>query len=305
MLAERPALRDFPEPRAERTSGGNPPRSRRARELSGARRRLDGGRRASAIHGRDLVRRPRVDGGPPRRARRRAPRVPPSPRDRGAFRRDRAAAGRLRPAPDRREARGRGRPRRTISSPRSQGKRRAAVIPRAFRGEQTYWTVAGVDADTEEVLVGEDGALEPGKGIVLARAVPLRGRPARDVERLPRSPTSLERGDLPIPTVTWKAGDLALDVTALMDGAPGASVLRARYRVRNAGAESARVRLFVAVRPFLVNPPTQFLNAPHGVSKIDALSFRGRTLAVNRTRAVSAIARSRRPSARRHSTRAT
>ena len=38
------------------------------------------------------------------------------------------------------------------------------AYPRAFLGEQTYWTVAGVDADTEEVLVGEDGALEPGKG---------------------------------------------------------------------------------------------------------------------------------------------
>ena len=46
---------------------------------------------------------------------------------------------------------------------------------------------------------------------------------------------------------------------------------------------AARVRLFVAVRPFLVNPPTQFLNAPHGVARIDALSFSSRQAIVNGT----------------------
>ncbi len=100
---------------------------------------------------------------------------------------------------------------------------------------------------------------------------------------------SLERGDLPIPTVTWRAGDLSLDVTALVDGTVGASVLRARYRVRNAGAVAARVRLLVAVRPFLVNPPTQFLNAPHGVARIASLSFGGETASVNGTRTISAL----------------
>jgi hypothetical protein len=74
-----------------------------------------------------------------------------------------------------------------------------------------------------------------------------------------------------------------------VDGSREASVLRARYRVRNGGAAGARVRLFVAVRPFLVNPPTQFLNAPHGVSRIDTLSFRGGTLTVNGMRTVHAM----------------
>ena len=88
---------------------------------------------------------------------------------------------------------------------------------------------------------------------------------------------SLERGDLPIPTVTWRAGPVSLDVTALVDGSAGASVLRARYRVRNERDVPSKVKLFVALRPFLVNPPTQFLNAPHGVARIDALSFRDGT----------------------------
>ena len=160
--------------------------------------------------------------------------------------------------------------------------------PRAFMGEQTYWTVAGADADTEEVLVGEDGALEPGKGSFSLEPFLFAGGRLVTFRDAAIS-HGLERGDLPIPTVTWKAGDLALDVTPLVDGSPGSSVLRARYRVRNARAAAARVRLFVAVRPFLVNPPTQFLNAPHGVSRIDSLSFRDGTLTVNGARVISAF----------------
>ena len=161
-------------------------------------------------------------------------------------------------------------------------------FPRAFTGEQTYWTVAGVDADTEEVLVGEDGALEPGKGsFSLEPFLFTGGRLATWSDAVIGQ--RLERGNLPIPTVAWSAFGLTLEVTALVDGPPGASVLSARYRVRNGGVTAARVRLFVAVRPFLVNPPAQFLNAPHGVSRIDALSFRGSTLTINGTRTVSAI----------------
>jgi hypothetical protein len=159
--------------------------------------------------------------------------------------------------------------------------------PRAFSGEQSYWTVAGVDADTEEVLVGEDGALEPGKGSFSLE--PFLFTDGRLVTWSDAAVSQrLERNDLPIPTVAWKVRDLTLDMTALVDGPAGSSVLRARYRVRNARTASARVKLLVAVRPFLVNPPTQFLNAPHGVSKIDALVFRGATLTVNGTRALSA-----------------
>jgi hypothetical protein len=160
--------------------------------------------------------------------------------------------------------------------------------PRAFRGEQSYWTVAGVDADTEEVLVGEDGALEPGKGSFSLE--PFLFSDGRLVTWSDAAISQrLERGDLPIPTVTWTAGALTLEVTSLVDGSAGSSVLRARYRVRNSGVAAARVRLFVAIRPLLVNPPTQFLNAPHGVTRIDALSFRGSTLTINGTRTVDAV----------------
>ena len=34
--------------------------------------------------------------------------------------------------------------------------------PRGFSGEQSYWTVVGVDGGTAHGLLSEDGALEPG-----------------------------------------------------------------------------------------------------------------------------------------------
>ena len=83
------------------------------------------------------------------------------------------------------------------------------LYPRAFTGEQTYWTVAGVDADTEEVLVGEDGGLEPGKGSFSLE--PFLFSDGKLVTWADAAISqSLERGDLPIPTVTWNAGGLAL-----------------------------------------------------------------------------------------------
>ncbi|WP_199910547.1 discoidin domain-containing protein, partial [Xanthomonas fragariae] len=36
--------------------------------------------------------------------------------------------------------------------------------PRGFSGEQPYWTILGLDGGTEQGLIGEDGAVEVGKG---------------------------------------------------------------------------------------------------------------------------------------------
>lgn len=158
-------------------------------------------------------------------------------------------------------------------------------FPRGFSGQQTYWTVAGVDGAEEEVLVGEDGALEPGKGTFSLEPFLKVGDSFLDWSRVLTS-QSLAAGFVPIPTVTWVAGSLELEITALVDGPPAASWLRARYRVRNNAAMRVEARLFVAIRPFLVNPPTQFLNAPHGVSPVRSLAWDGRVATVNDRRPV-------------------
>ncbi|MFP5285106.1 MAG: discoidin domain-containing protein, partial [Thermoanaerobaculia bacterium] len=147
--------------------------------------------------------------------------------------------------------------------------------PRWLTGEQSYWTVVGVPRDTAEGLFNVDGMLESGKGGFSVE--PFLEQDGRIVTwNDVRSRPLLAEGYLPIPSVRWESGMLALEVTAFATGEPGASVLRARYRVFNHGTANARARLFLAIRPFQVNPSWQFLgNPPGGVAPIREIAFDG------------------------------
>ncbi|MEO6968237.1 MAG: discoidin domain-containing protein [Rhodanobacteraceae bacterium] len=158
--------------------------------------------------------------------------------------------------------------------------------PRGFFGEQSYWTVVGVDGGSDSGLLSEDGALEIGKGgfsiepFLIADGKPISWADA-DISH------SLRDGYLPIPSLLWKHGALSLRITAFGAGTRAQSQLIARYEVRNDGARPRDVTLALAVRPFQVDPPTQFLNAVGGVSPIHDLEWKGRTLFVDgRQRAV-------------------
>ncbi len=166
--------------------------------------------------------------------------------------------------------------------------------PRWLAKEQAYWTVVGVDGDREEGLLSEDGALETGAGAFSLEPFLLDGDRLDRRDRRDRLVTwndvkaeqSLADGDLPIPSVTWRAGDLTLTTTAVATGAPGASALVARYRLESTALHARHVRLFVAVRPFQVNPPWQFLGTAGGPAPIRSLAWDGRRLAVNGDRLV-------------------
>ena len=152
--------------------------------------------------------------------------------------------------------------------------------PRSFTGEQAYWTLLGVDGGLDTGLLGEDGAIEAGRGgvsiepFLWSRKKLLRWS---DVE----STQSLEKNYLPIPTVSWKAGELSLRVTSFGSGVAKAPVLRCRYRVSNGGAWRWEGTLFLALRPFQVNPPAQFLGTPGGVVEIHHLGVQGRTVTID------------------------
>ncbi|MDX1997171.1 MAG: coagulation factor 5/8 type domain-containing protein [Thermoanaerobaculia bacterium] len=137
--------------------------------------------------------------------------------------------------------------------------------PRGFAHQQVYWTVVGSDGGRSEALLSEDGAVELGKGrgslepFLLLPDEGLVGWPDVTAE------ASLHGGDLPIPTVTWRHPRFRLAVTALM--AEG-EVLWLRYRLDNVTTEPLRGRFVLALRPFQVNPPSQFLGTPGGVAQI-------------------------------------
>jgi len=152
--------------------------------------------------------------------------------------------------------------------------------PRGFTGEQPYWTILGLDGGIEQGLIGEDGAVEVGKGgFSIEPFVVSDGKLVTWADV--KTTQSLQDGYLPIPSVHWQHPRFALDVTAFASGTPEDSALNARYVIRNSSATPQRYVMALAVRPLQVNPPTQFLSTVGGVSEIRALSIREGFVGVN------------------------
>jgi hypothetical protein len=148
-------------------------------------------------------------------------------------------------------------------------------FPRWLTGRQGFWTVVGVDGDFKESLLADDGTFEPYKSFSIA---PFLYEGGRLLSREDGTMTQhLEQGSLPIPSVTWTVSNLSLRVTACADGPPGASVSYVRYTIRNHAERSVSVRLFLALRPFEVNPPWQW----GGVTRLHSLERNNRYVAAN------------------------
>ena len=160
--------------------------------------------------------------------------------------------------------------------------------PRYLDSLQSYWTVVGVNADPHEALMNADGMIEIGRGGFSLEPFVRLGDTVvtwADV----RATQSLAEGRLPIPSVQWTRGPLALTVTATAYGREGASSLIARYRVRNTDSRVMRGTLYIALRPFQVNPPWQFLATEGGVAPIHRMTWNDRAVTVNGDRDVIAL----------------
>jgi hypothetical protein len=134
---------------------------------------------------------------------------------------------------------------------------RRGAYPRYFAGEQSYWTVVGADGAENEALVGEDGNVEPFKGgdSIEPSLVAHRKRLTWADVTITHA---LADGDLPIPCVTWRRGNVTMTLTAAVSST---SMLQLRYRIEGDAA------LVLEVRPYQVNPSTQFLNGEGGVAR--------------------------------------
>ncbi len=153
---------------------------------------------------------------------------------------------------------------------------RRGTYPRCFT-EQSYWTLVGSDGGVVSGLINEDGAIEVAKGGFSLEPFIVDGDRTfgwADVQAHQR----LEDGYLPLPHVEWAGPGWRLDTALVADQAQPR--LLARYRLANTGAEPRTLTLAVAVRPFQVNPPAQFLSQQGGVSPIAAIDWNGRALSV-------------------------
>ncbi|MBN2172120.1 MAG: discoidin domain-containing protein [Candidatus Krumholzibacteriota bacterium] len=146
--------------------------------------------------------------------------------------------------------------------------------PRGMRGEQSYWTVVGADADSRESLVGEEGMVETATRSPSLEPFLWTGERLLTWADVALA-QSLAAGGLPIPSVTWTASEagLRLTITAFPVGEAGGSGIVLLYRLENRSRQHRRPTLFVALRPFQVNPPTQFLGRPGGYGPVGVLAI--------------------------------
>ena len=148
------------------------------------------------------------------------------------------------------------------------------TYPRGY-SEQSYWTLVGPDGGPASGLLGEDGVVEAAKG-----AFSIEPFVIADGKRFGwadvAATQSLEDGYLPMPHVLWTAPDWTLDTGVFATR----ERLMARWRLTNTGATRRRLRLMLAVRPFQVNPPAQFLSQQGGVAPISRIAWKDGGLAV-------------------------
>ncbi len=159
------------------------------------------------------------------------------------------------------------------------------TFPKYFSGKQTYWTIVGLHGDDKEALLNEEGMLEVDKGgFSIEPFLYADGRLVtwNDVHIT----QGLERGYLPIPSVTWRNERLGLTVTAFAAGEPWAATLYAAYRVESHADTEQDVSLFLSIRPFQVLQPWQSLNMVGGVSPIRDIAFEPPAVRVNREKLV-------------------
>ncbi len=160
------------------------------------------------------------------------------------------------------------------------------LLPKYFLKQQCFWTVVGTSGDTKEALINELGAIETDKmSFSLEPFLFVDGKLVtwNDVQLKQR----LEKEYLPIPSVEWKYGGWRLTMRAFSSGVAGKSDLIVTYRIENDGGNaSAKGKLFVALRPFQVNPPSQWLNIVGGFAAIDSIKNEAGVIEVNNKKVI-------------------
>ncbi|MFI4953124.1 MAG: discoidin domain-containing protein [Burkholderiales bacterium] len=163
-------------------------------------------------------------------------------------------------------------------------------FPRGYSGEQAYWTLVGIDGGSDSGLLSSDGALEVGKGGFSIEPFVVAGAKVvswADVDAHP----FLVDDYLPMPGVRWRQREWELRVSTFASGTRARSRLVAHYELRNLTAHPLPLELVLALRPFQVNPPAQFLNTVGGVSAIHDIAWDGSAFTINDGRRVFALQR--------------
>ena len=154
-------------------------------------------------------------------------------------------------------------------------------FPRYFNEEGSFWTIIGVNNDTKEALMNEDGMVEVDKkSFSIEPFLFTDGKLVtwNDVDK----EQSLEENYLPIPSVTWNYNGLQLKTKAFANGDSNKnSVLYLRYSLKNNSSRHQSGNLFLTIRPFQVDPYYQQLNITGGATEIESIKYENEKVFVN------------------------
>jgi len=161
-------------------------------------------------------------------------------------------------------------------------------FPRGISGEASAWAVVSVDGGVRKGLLSGDGAIETGRGAFsIEPFLSVDGRFVTwsDVVATPQ----LWPGGQPLPSVAWRDTGIVLEVSPFAFGPADSSSILACYVVTNPTRRTQHVTLDLALRPFQVNPPAQFLGVPGGAAPIRTLSTEGARVVVNGERLIESL----------------
>lgn len=146
--------------------------------------------------------------------------------------------------------------------------------PRYFLGQASYWTISGVNNDTKEALINEDGMIELEKQRFSIEPILRAGNEffnwynAKTTQSM--GPSQNPEDFSFLPTVNWSCENIAFKTEITSGGEPNkTSAIYIRYTIENLGKTKENVGLNLLLRPFQVNPYYQFLNLPGGTGKIN------------------------------------
>lgn len=144
----------------------------------------------------------------------------------------------------------------------------AGYYPKWLSKQQAYWTVAGIDGDDKESLLCEDGTIEPYWQSFSLMPYLYVGPGNLVTSGNSKVTQSMEKGYLPLPSVTWERDGILFTQRLFASGERGKSASYAWYTIENTTREEVSGKFFLTVRPFQVNPPWQY----GGLSEIRSLS---------------------------------
>ncbi|MCK5472925.1 MAG: hypothetical protein KAI59_02750, partial [Planctomycetes bacterium] len=143
--------------------------------------------------------------------------------------------------------------------------------PNWVGGYLAYWTVVGVETDATESTFCEDGMIQMYNfGPSLMPFIYLNDTNEllsyADFELT----QTLEEDYLPIPKVKWENDNLTLSQKIFANGTADKSMTFVHYTLENKSGAAMNGKLFIAMRPFQVNPSWQWGG---GMAKIKSIEY--------------------------------